>query len=146
MQRRPQLKSFLEYINGSVLNEEYLRQIPPPLISSGYWGWGGILVAGWGGSFLPEDNRASSIPKFCLCLSACFCLPSASLSGPILSFLCQFLSPSVGPFLIFTFSFPFLSSGWFSLSPPSLLAPSFSCSLSLLLTLYPFIISLCCYF
>ena len=150
MQSRPQLKSFLEYINGSVLNEEYLNQIPPPLISSWYWGAGrgeggrggrrgGVLAADGGGSFLPEDSRASSIPKVCLGLSACSCLPSASLSGPILSFLCQFLSPSVGPFLIFTFSFSpfFLPDGSRCPLPPSRFPPSLLC-LSLLLTLYPF--------
>jgi len=144
MQSRPQLKSFLEYINGSVLNEEYLHQIPPSLISSWYWGagwgWGGVLAADGGRSFLPEDSRVSSIPKVCLGLSACSCLPSASLSGPILSFLCQFLSPPIGPFLIFPFSFsPFFRMvlTLSSLPPGSLLVCSLSlfCSLCVLLCL-----------
>lgn len=150
MQSRPQLKSFLEYINGSVLNEEYLHQIPPPLISSWYWGagwgWGGVLAADGGRSFLPEDSRVSSIPEVCLGLSACSCLPSASLSlVPSYHFSVSFCLHLLGPFSFFLSPSP-LSSGWFSLSPPSLPAPSLS-ALSLSFAHFvSFYVSLCCCF
>lgn len=45
MQSRPQLKSFLGYINGSVLNEEYLRPNTSclgSLVGAGGWGTRGL--------------------------------------------------------------------------------------------------------
>lgn len=168
MQSRPQLKSFLEYINGSVLNEEYLHQIPQPLISSWYRGWrlgGGAFCLQWhggegedsshwrgslppAGGSLPADSKSSSICKVCLCLSSSV-FPPASVSGPLLSFLSVSVSIcwALSHFYFLLLLLVFLPNFSLSLSlPASHTPPSFSCCFSLLFTLCSYIISLCCCF
>lgn len=139
MQSRPQLKSFLEYINGSVLNEEYLHQIPPPLISSWYGGRGAFCLQWHGGRgrivptgggvchpLVAASQQTANHPQYAKFAPASLLLSSLLPLSLVPSYpFCQFLSPSVGPFLIFTLSFFFcLSSQFLPLSLPPSLPPT----------------------